>query len=93
MIGESLEKYIEENKKAKREKASNCLDLLRGFNDKDIEKNPYVFLETLTLLLELINAKDPYDTISLEEIGTEKNELMNFKEKTIIIEQKDTSSN
>ena len=75
MIGESLDEYIEENKKTRRKKALDYLDLLRGFADEDIKKNPCDFLETLTLLLKLINDKDPYDTIFLEEIGTDQKEI------------------
>lgn len=86
MIGESLDKYIEKNKKVRTEKAQECLDLLREFTDEDIKKNPCDFLGTLSFLLELINAKDPYDIISLEEIGTDQKEIRSFEEKSVIIE-------
>ena len=86
MIGESLDKYVEENKKARRKKALECLDLLRGFSDEDIKNNPCDFLEALSLLVELINDKDPYDQITLEEIGTSPEEIRSFEEKSLLVE-------
>jgi len=87
MIGESLDKYIEENKKKINGKAQECLKILRGFSNEDIKNKPCVFLGTLAILLKLINTKDPYDIISLEEIGTNQKELRNFEEKSLIIEK------
>ena len=86
MIGESLDKYVEGNKKTRRKKAQECLNLLREFSDEDIKKNPCDFLGALTLLLKLINAKDPYDIISLEEINTNQKEIRGFEEKSLIVE-------
>ena len=86
MIGESFDKYVEENKKTRKEQTLGCLNLLRKFNDDNIKQNTCVFLRTLSLLLELINAKNPYDIIYLEEIGTDQKEIQGFEEKCILIE-------
>ena len=75
MIGESLDEYVEENKKTRRNKALDCLDILRELTDEDIKKNPCDFLDNLSLLIELINDKDPYDQITLEEIDTNEKEI------------------
>ena len=86
MLGESLEEYVEDNKKTRREKAIECLDLLRGFTDEDIKKNARDFLEALSLLVELINDRDPYDQITLEEIETSQEEIRSFEEKSLLVE-------
>lgn len=86
MLGESLEKFITDNKKSRRDKAFDCLDFLRGLSDEDIKKNPCDFLEVLSLLIELINDKNPYDQISMEEIGTDSEEIKSFEEKSILVE-------
>ncbi|MEI7765062.1 MAG: hypothetical protein WCI93_00585 [bacterium] len=91
MLGESLEKFIIDNKKTKKEQAFACLDFLRQFNEEDVKNNPCDFLETLSFLLELINDKDPYDQISLEEIGTDQKEIISFEEKSVSIEDKKCS--
>ena len=91
MIGESLDEYVAENKKTRIKKAQECLDLLRRFTDNDIKKDPCDFLEALSLLVELINDKDPYDQISLEEIGTSQEEIRIFEEKSLLVEDKNCS--
>ena len=91
MIGESLEKFIIDNKKTRREKALDCLDFLRGFTDDGIKKNPCDYLDTLALLLELINDKDPYDQITLEEIDSSPEEIRGFEEKSLLTEEKNSS--
>jgi len=88
MIGESLEEFITKNKKTRREKALGCLEFLRGFTDEDIKKNPCDYLGSLALLLKLINDKDPFDQISMEEVGTDQKEIRGFEEKSLIIESK-----
>ena len=86
MIGESLDEYVEDNKKTRRTKALECLDLLRSFTDEDIKNNPCNFLDALSLLVELINDKDPYDQITLEEIETSQEEIRSFEEKSLLVE-------
>lgn len=86
MLGESLEKYVEDNKKTRRQKALECLDLLRGYTDEDVKENARVFLEALSLLVELINDKDPYDQITLEEIDSSPEEVRGFEEKSLLVE-------
>jgi hypothetical protein len=88
MIGESLEDFIVKNKKTRREKAVNCLNFLRGLTDDNIKKNPCAYFRTLSFLLGLINDKDPFDQISMEEIGTSQTEIRSFEEKSLIIESK-----
>jgi hypothetical protein len=88
MIGEGFDDAIRKNKKKRREKALDCLHFLRGFNDEGIKENPCDYLGTLALLLELVNDKDPYDLISLEEIGTDQKEIRGFEEKSLLIEDK-----
>jgi len=91
MIGESLEEFIIDNKKTRREKALYCLDFLRSLTDEDIKRNSSDYLDTLSLLLELINDKDPYDQISLEDIDTNEKEIKSFEEKSVLIEDEDNS--
>ena len=86
MIGESLEEFVVKNKKDRREKAIDCLNFLRGFNEGDVKKNPCKYLGTLALLLELINDKNGFNQISLEEIGTDQKEIRSFEEESLIAE-------
>ncbi len=91
MIGESLEEFIIKNKKTRREKALDCLQFLRRFTNESIKKNPCDFLGTLALLLKLVNEKDPFYKISLEEIDTDQKEIRNFEEKSLIVEDSNCS--
>ena len=92
MIGESLEDYIAKNKKTRRRAAGHYLKQLRRFDEAEIKEDPCDFLEILGLLLELINDKNPYDIISLEEIGTNAEEIKSFEEESILLEDKSCSS-
>ena len=88
MLGENLVDYITDNKKSRREEAVEYLTQLRSFSKEEVQEDPWEYLDILTAFLTIVNDKDPMDTISYEDIGTNEKEIRGFEEKSLIIESK-----